>query len=230
MFNYGLRQMFDFMIPELRRTVAPRADAAAQIRSCDSADQIGESKTDASHIDEATICALAPVTGTRGLKPTGDFVVRVRASRKAWATTRGGSARSRNQIEVQIPKGYRPVWALTTVMGVTDEDLTSRSVSARARLLASGCTSERIDAEERRLRFYRQCQPGNAVSEHGGIYADDDKLYIHISRTRPRTTACTPKSPSSASPRRCATWATSTYDMMRGVFECLAWVSAESRH
>lgn len=218
-FNYGLRQMFDFMIPEPASYLwhleqMPQPDPELPIPPI----RLEVEAPDASHIDEGNYLRLGARYGTRGLKaPPPIFLVRSASVTQGMGNdSEEDQPRSRNQIEVQIPKGYRPVWALTTVMGVTDEDPHfSLSVGNEHDYWRPAAQGERIDVEEGDLRFYRP--NANRVTlfpSDGGIYADDDKLYIHIFAHETANYSVHTKVTFQRKSEALREWATSTYDMI----------------
>lgn len=183
-FNYGLRQMFDFMIPEPASYLwhlekMPQPDPELPIPPI----RLEIEAPDANHIDEGNYLRLGARYGAKNLKaPPPSFLV------KSASVTQGmgneseeEQPRSRNQIEIAIPRGYRPVWSLITVMGTTDEDpIFSFSIGNEYSDWKPEA-DERIDVSAGNLRIYRP--NANLVTvfpSDGGLYADDDKLYIHI--------------------------------------------------
>lgn len=216
-FNYGLRQMFDFMIPEPASYMwhleqMPQPDPELPVPPI----RLDVEAPDASYIHEGNYLRLGARYGTRGLKaPPPIFLV------KSASVTQGmgndseeNQPRSRNQIEVQIPKGYRPVWALTTVMGITDEDPHfAFSVGNEYDYWRPVAQGEQIDVQEGSLRFYRP--NANRVTifpSDGGLYADDDKLYIHIFAHETANYSVHCKVTFQRKEEALREWATSTYD------------------
>src|SRR5262249_22914176 len=112
---------------------------------------------DADHIDEGNYLRLGARYGAKGLKmPPPIFLVKSASVAQGMGSeSEEDQPRSRNQIEVEIPRGYRPVWALITVMGTTDEDpYFSFSVGGEHNVWRPQ-GGERIDVQEGDLRFYR---------------------------------------------------------------------------
>lgn len=183
-FNYGLRQMFDFMIPEPASYLwhlekMPQPDPELPIPPI----RLEVEAPDASYIDEGNYLRLGARYGAKGLKaPPPIFLVKSASVAQGLGNeSEEDQPRSRNQIEVEIPKGYRPVWALTTVMGMTDEDpYFSFSVGGEHNVWKPE-GDELIDVEHDDLHFYRpNANLATIFPSDGGLYADDDKLYMHI--------------------------------------------------
>jgi hypothetical protein len=124
-FNYGLRQMFDLMIPEpasylwhLEKMPQPNPEMPVPpIR-------LEVEAPDASHINESNYLRLAARYGAKGIvAPPPFFVIKsATLTQGVGDDSESDYPRSRNQVDLDIPPGYRPAWALVTVMGVTDAD------------------------------------------------------------------------------------------------------------
>lgn len=215
-FNYGLRQMFDFMIPEPASYLwhlekMPQPDPELPIPPI----RLEVEAPDAHHIDEGNYLRLGARYGAKGLKaPPPIFLV------KSASVTQGtgneseeDQPRSRNQIEMDIPRGYRPVWALITVMGTTDEDpYFSFSVGGEHDLWQPQ-ESERIDVQQDNLRFYRP--NANRViffPSDGGLFADDAKLPIHVFAHETANYSVHLKVTFQRKTEALLEWSTSTYD------------------
>lgn len=216
-FNYGLRQMFDFMIPEPASYMwhlekMPQPDPELPIPPI----RLEVEAPDATHIHEGNYLRLGARYGTKGLKaPPPIFLVRSASVTQGMGNdSEEDQPRSRNQIEIQIPKGYRPVWALTTVMGVTDEDPHfAFSVGNEYDYWRPTAQGERIDVQEGDLRFYRpNANRVTVFPSDGGLYADDDKLSIHIFAHETANYSVHTKVTFQRQAEGLREWATSTYD------------------
>ncbi|MBB3149580.1 hypothetical protein FHS21_006034 [Phyllobacterium trifolii] len=216
-FNYGLRQMFDFMIPEPASYMwhlekMPQPDPELPIPPI----RLEVEAPDATHIHEGNYLRLGARYGTKGLKaPPPIFLVRSASVTQGMGNdSEEDQPRSRNQIEIQIPKGYRPVWALTTVMGVTDEDPHfAFSVGNEYDYWRPTAQGERIDVQEGDLRFYRpNANRVTVFPSDGGLYADDDKLTIHIFAHETANYSVHTKVTFQRQAEGLREWATSTYD------------------
>lgn len=183
-FNYGLRQMFDFMIPEPASYLwhlekMPQPDPELPIPPI----RLEVEAPDADHIDEGNYLRLGARYGAKGLKaPPPNFLVKSASVAQGTGNeSEEDQPRSRNQIEIAIPRGYRPVWSLITLMGTTDEDPVFSLSVGNEHTVWQPQGSERIDVGHGDLRFYRP--NANLVTifpTDTGLYADDDKVYIHI--------------------------------------------------
>ncbi|WEJ11924.1 hypothetical protein N0Q90_22760 (plasmid) [Sinorhizobium sp. M103] len=143
-FNYGLRQMFDFMIPEPASYLwhleqMPQPDPELPIPPI----RLEVEAPDASHIDEGNYLRLGARYGTRGLKaPPPIFLVRSASVAQGMGNElRGGSASQPQSNRGPDSKG------LPARLGVDDGNgghgrgpSLLAQCRQRARLLASGCT------------------------------------------------------------------------------------------
>ncbi|TXR47925.1 hypothetical protein [Phyllobacterium endophyticum] len=216
-FNYGLRQMFDFMIPEPASYMwhlekMPQPDPELPIPPI----RLEVEAPDANHIHEGNYLRLGARYGTKGLRaPPPIFLVRSASVTQGLGNdSEEDQPRSRNQIEIQIPKGYRPVWALTTVMGVTDEDPHfAFSLGNEYDYWRPTAQDERIDVQEGALRFYRpNANRVTVFPSDGGLYADDDKLTIHIFAHETANYSVHTKVTFQRQAEGLREWSTSTYD------------------
>lgn len=215
-FNYGLRQMFDFMIPEPASYLwhlekRPQPDPELPVPPI----RLEVEAPDASHIDEGNYLRLGARYGAKNLKaPPPIFLVKsASVAQGQGSESEEDQPRSRNQIELEIPHGYRPVWALFTVMGTTDEDpYFSFSVGGEHRVWTPA-GDERINVQEGSLRFFRP--NANLVTVFpidSGLYADDDKLYIHIFAHETANYSVHAKVTFQRKSEAVRDWSTSTYD------------------
>ncbi len=183
-FNYGLRQMFDFMIPEPASYLwhlekMPQPDPELPVPPI----RLEIEAPDARYIDEGNYLRLGARYGAKGLKPPPPiyFVKNASVAQGTGNESEEDQPRSRNQIEMEIPKGYRPAWALITVMGLTDEDPFFSFSVGNEYGFWTPAASERIDVQEGDLRFYRpNVNLLTVFPTDGGLLSDDAKLYIHI--------------------------------------------------
>jgi hypothetical protein len=215
-FNYGLRQMFDFMIPEpasylWHLEARPQPDPELPIPPI----RLEVEAPDASHIDEGNYLRLGARYGAKNLKaPPPTFLV------KSASVTQGmgneseeDQPRSRSQIEVAIPRGFRPVWSLITVMGVTDEQPVFAFSVGNEYSTWKPSGSELVSMEQDDFNFYRP--DANLVTvfpSDGGLYADDDKLYIHIFAHETANYTVHAKVTFQCRSEAIREWATATYD------------------
>ncbi|MDG2517359.1 hypothetical protein [Lysobacter soli] len=216
-FNYGLRQMFDFMVPEPASYMwhleqMPQPDPELPVPPV----RLEVEAPDATYVHEGNYLRLGARYGTRGLKaPPPIFLVRSASVTQGMGNdSEENQPRSRNQIEVAIPKGYRPVWALTTVVGLTDEDPHfAFSVGNEFDYWRPVATGERIDVQEGSLRFYRpNANRVTVFPSDGALFADDDKLYIHIFAHETANYSVHCKVTFQRREEALREWATTTYD------------------
>ncbi len=221
-FNYGLRQMFDFMIPEPASYLwhlekMPQPDPELPIPPI----RLEIEAPDADHIHEGNYLRLGARYGAKGLKaPPPIFLVKsASVTQGTGSDSEEDQPRSRNQIEVEIPRGYRPVWSLITVMGTTDEfPLFSFSVGGEHSVWIPA-SDERIDVSSGDLRIYRP--NANLVTifpSDGGLYADDDKLYIHIFANETANYSVHAKITFQRKSEALREWSTATYDTIADAY------------
>ena len=215
-FNYGLREMFDFMIPEPASYLwhlekMPQPDPELPIPPI----RLEVEAPDANHIDEGNYLRLGARYGAKGLKapPPIFFVRSASVAQGMGGESEEDQPRSRNQIEFAIPRGFRPVWSLITVMGMTDEDPVFSFSVGNEYSTWQPASDERIDVAEGDLNFYRP--NANLVTifpSDGGLYADDDKLYIHIFAHETANYSVHAKVTFQRMDEALREWCTSTYD------------------
>lgn len=215
-FNYGLRQMFDFMIPEpasylWHLETRPQPDPELPIPPI----RLEVEAPDASHIDEGNYLRLGARYGAKNLKaPPPTYLV------KSASVTQGmgneseeDQPRSRNQIEVAIPRGFRPVWSLITVMGVTDEQPVFAFTVGNEYSTWKPSGNELVSMEQGDFNFYRpHANIVTAFPSDSGLYADDDKLYIHIFAHETANYTVHAKVTFQCRSEAIREWATATYD------------------
>lgn len=224
-FNYGLRQMFDFMIPEPASYLyhlekQPQPDPELPVPPI----RLDVEAPDASRIDEGNYLRLGARYGATGLKPPPpSFLVKsASVSQGTGNDSEDGEPRNRNQIEMAIPKGYRPVWALITVMGVTDDDPHfSFSIGGEHHYWKPTHPDELIDIghSDSDFRIYRP--NANLVTifpNDGGLYADDDKLHIHIFAHETANYSLHAKVTFQRRSEALRDWSTSTYDSIAAAY------------
>lgn len=215
-FNYGLRQMFDFMIPEpasylFHLEKMPQPDPELPIPPI----RLEVEAPDSNHIDEGNYLRLGARYGAKNLKaPPPLFLVKSASVVQGVGNdSEDEQPRSRNQIEVAIPRGYVPVWSLITVMGVTDENPVFAFSVSNEYTTWKPDAGERISMGEGSFNFYRPDVSLPIVfPSDGGLYADDDKLYIHIFAHETASYSVHAKVTFKAQSEAMREWRTATYD------------------
>lgn len=184
-FNYGLRQMFDMMIPEPASYLwhlekAPQPDPELPIPPI----RLEIEVPDASHIDEGNYLRLGARYGATGLQaPPPFFLVKSASVTQGQGNdSEADQPRSRTQIDFDIPPDYRPVWALATVMGTTDENPHfAFAVGSEHNTWTPTDADEKINVGQGDLRVFRPNTNLLTVFPiDSGLFADDSKLPVHI--------------------------------------------------
>jgi hypothetical protein len=215
-FNYGLRQMFDFMIPEPASYLwhlekMPQPDPDLPIPPI----RLEVEIPDASHVDEGNYLRLGALYGAKSLKaPPPSFLVATAIVTQGMGNeSEGQQPRSRNQLEVAIPRGYRPVWALIKVMGTTDEDPYFSFSVGGEHIEWTPAPGERIDVAQGNLRFFRpNANLATILPNDGGVYADDAKLPIHVFAHETANYSVQVKVTFQRKSEALREWSTATYD------------------
>ena len=215
-FNYGLRQMFDFMIPEpasylwhLERM--PQPDPELPVPPI----RLDVEAPDASHINEGNYLRLGARYGAKNLKaPPPLYLVKSASVRQGMGNeSEEDQPRSRNQIEVAIPRGYRPVWSLITVMGVTDEHPVFAFSVSNEYATWKPDSSEMISMGEGDFNFYRpDFNVLTVFPVDSGLYSDDDKLYIDVFAHETANYSVHAKVTFQAQSEAMREWSVATYD------------------
>lgn len=147
-FNYGLRQMFDFMIPEpasyLRylRTLDDKS-----IKAPNPPVPLENDAPNASAINNANYLMLGARYHVNGLKePPPLFVVnRTSLSHGTEGDSEEGQPRSRTSIDMDIPSGYKPLWAFASIIALTDDDPTVSVIVGEANTVWQPSTNEVVN-------------------------------------------------------------------------------------
>ena len=123
-FDYGKRMMFDFMVPEpasylwyLTRTTSLDLDLVEPRRLED------EGIFSAADVTSANYLALGATYGALALPPPPDIFVtrRVRLAHGTGAETDAGKPKSGVSAELEIPAGYSPILARSSILATSDE-------------------------------------------------------------------------------------------------------------
>ena len=183
-FNYGLRQMFDFMVPEpasylwhLEKLPQPDMDLPVPPIRLDI------EAPDATHIDEENYLRLGARYGARGLKaPPPMFQLKTASVAPGTGSeSEEDQPRSRNNLEIGIPPGYRPAWAFISIMGVTDENPTIAISFGHQYRIWSPMGSERVGiGDSDNLIIYRSESLVELFLSDSATTLGDEKLFLHI--------------------------------------------------
>jgi hypothetical protein len=184
-FNCGLREMFDFMVPEpasylwhLEQLPQPDIDSPAPpIR-------LEVDAADATEINEANYLPLAARYGAKGIKEPPQYLTlkEVKLAQGSGNESEAARPRNRNEAEIAIPGGYRPLWAFVTIMGMTDANPTIATTIGHTSDVWKPSGSERIDfGNSDNIAMFRTDSPRFFVfSTDGALHIKDEKLFITV--------------------------------------------------
>ena len=90
-------------------------------------------------------------------------------------------ARSRNELPIDIPAGYRPVWAFISIMGVTDEDpAVAISLGQQYRVWKPEASDrEDIDGTDN-FQLFHSDNLVEFMLNDGASTIGDEKVFIHV--------------------------------------------------
>lgn len=181
-FNYGLRQMFDFLVPEpasylLHLNRAPRPDIEMPPAPVDLNSQVA----DASGIDEDNYLDLGAQYGVEGLVPPPPALVirRGRVTHGAGHLTEEGRPRSFEEIDIPIPQGYRAVFAEIAAV-LTSDDVPSLIITVGSRIVTvPKAEMSEVDLEQGNFKAYTRSRIVGFANEPGDLLASE-KISTHV--------------------------------------------------
>jgi len=89
--------------------------------------------------------------------------------------------RSRNQLEIGIPQGYRPVWAFLSIMGMTDENPTIAISFGHQNRVWAPTGSDRVGLGDPDNRIiFRSDNLVELLLNDSGATLGDEKIYVHV--------------------------------------------------
>jgi hypothetical protein len=124
-FNYGLREMFDFMVPEPASFLWYVADnPTLDIDLPPPVPKLETVAPDASYINESNALTLAATYGVAGVEAPPPLYKMLTTGLKHGEddASESGQPHSTQRVEVQIPAGYRPLRARVRGLAFTDEN------------------------------------------------------------------------------------------------------------
>jgi hypothetical protein len=126
-FNYGIRQLFDFMVPEPASYLwFLEGSPSTDLNLPTPPPRLASYAPTAESINPLNYLLLAALYGVEGLAPPPPFVTRAVASLQHGATdaTEEGQPRAVVEKEIPVPDGYRPYLATVSPIALTDDHLT----------------------------------------------------------------------------------------------------------
>jgi hypothetical protein len=217
-FNYGLRQMFDFMVPEpssylwyLEKLPQPDMDLPVPpIR-------LEIEAPDATRIDEGNYLRLGARYGAKALKPPPPMFQLKSASvaQGQGNESESDQPRSRNAIEIGIPQGYRPVWAFISMMGTTDENPTvAVSFGHQSRVWAPAAGDRISLGDPNDLIIFQSQNLVELLPNDSGTTVGDEKIYVHVYGYETATYTVHVKVMFQSRPEAFTAWQVATYDAL----------------
>ena len=127
-FNYGIRQMFDFMVPEPASYLWYLEGSEADLNLPTPPPRLDVYASDASAITADNFVELAARFQADGVQPPPPILVTVGSSIMHGQDAKGdgeeGQPRSVVEKDLSVPEGYRPYRAFVRPLALTDDQLT----------------------------------------------------------------------------------------------------------
>ncbi|BAT60606.1 hypothetical protein GJW-30_1_03154 [Variibacter gotjawalensis] len=125
-FNYGIRTMFDFMVPEPASYIWHlESTPAADVELPPPPAALKTYLPGPTHVTPYNYASVAAIFGARGIEPPPPtFKTAVAAVNHGETGDEEGKPRSVVEKEIAVPEGYRPVSAVVRAMALTDNELT----------------------------------------------------------------------------------------------------------
>lgn len=123
-FNYGIRQMFDFMVPEPASFLwYVEANPALDVELPPAPPKLEVLAPDASYINEGNALELAAIYGATDVQPAPSIYKLLTTGVKHGEDNAGesGQPRSSHRLDLAVPAGYRPLRARIRGLAFTDE-------------------------------------------------------------------------------------------------------------
>lgn len=220
-FNYGLRQIFDFMIPEPASYLwyldtlpnpdievpAPPPNLAAEARS-------------ALDISEANASRLAALYSVQGVRPPPSLFLHRHAHLAQGSggdDSEEGNPLTRISVDVEIPEGYRLFFARWSGMGTTD-DVPTISVSlGTLNDVWRPTSAEQTGLQEGDYKLFRTLDPRPLLGSYSSTtYAADQKLTCEAIAFETATYGIDVDLYLMRTPEAYAKWQYDTFDLIGG--------------
>ena len=214
-FNYGLRQMFDFMIPEPASYLwyletLPQPDIDLPVPPI----RLELEASNATFINEGNYLRLGARYGAKSLKaPPPSLLTKSASVAQGQGTeSEGGQPRSRNEMEISIPDGFRPLWCFLTVMGTTDEHPTLAFSVGQQNRVWKPLDADRVDLGQGAFVLFQSDTIIQVLYSDGGTTVGDDKLKIHVFANETANYSVHAKVQFQSKPEALTAWQVATYD------------------
>jgi hypothetical protein len=126
-FNYGIRQMFDFMVPEPASYIwFLEGSPSTDLNLPTPPPRLASYAPTAEWIDSLNYLMLGALYGVEGLQPRPPFdrIATATIQQGASGATEEGRPRSVVEKEIPVPEGYRPYKAVIMPLALTDNEVT----------------------------------------------------------------------------------------------------------
>ena len=183
-FNYGLRQMFDFMVPEPASYLwyleqLPQPDIDLPVPPI----RLEAEVADASEINEANYLPLAARYGAKGIKPPPPLLTLrdAQLTEGVGNESEGGQPRSRHEVAIAIPDGYRPLFGFVTAMGTSDEEPTLSLSLGHVNDVWRPNAGERFSLNDDDMFVFRTNDPRFVFFPvDSAVHLKDEKLFAQV--------------------------------------------------
>jgi hypothetical protein len=181
-FNYGLRQMFDFLVPEpasylIHLNDSPRSDIQLPVPPVD----LNAFAADASDIHEGNYLELGARYNVEGLLPPPPswLIRRKGVSHGGGAAEEEGQPRSFESMEIDIPQGYLAVVAELSAVLTSDEVPTLMISAGNQTITLSQTSMTQVDLGQGNFKAYTWVGPANFSNEDTD-FLNAEKLTIDV--------------------------------------------------
>ncbi|NMR20211.1 hypothetical protein [Cellulomonas fimi] len=218
-FNYGIRQMFDFMVPEPSSYVWHLERSTAELALPTPPIPLETRAPDATAIDEVSYRPLAALYGAEGITtPPPVFVTAsstVMHGEGADDEGEEGQPRSTLTPDLAIPAGYRPYRATVQLMALTDDLLTvAVTVGRSQRVWRPGSTTTDVGSDHSIGRV--SLDMGLLTSD---AYEGQSKLPVHLLAYETNTYSASVDAVFTRTLEHYEAWQLSTYDKLVDAYQ-----------
>lgn len=179
-FNYGIRQMFDFMIPEPASYIWHiESQPETQIKLPDPIPKLELLAADASGITPGNYLQIAAIYGAEGLTPPPPLLRSVPVAVKAGDQEGDEDGRPQGVVEKEfsVPTGYIPLHARVSAMALTDDDLTLAITIGHTQEIYSPRGTDKRDLGGLTMGA---AEFGMILIDWGTVYEDQAKMTMQV--------------------------------------------------